>query len=66
MVKMVRDLKLGIEYLWDDKRKEPYKKLVNFHLDGTATIDKIYYQYTENFSKPYEVSTILDDLLPNI
>lgn len=66
MVKMVKDLKWGIEYLWDDEKKEPYKNLVNFHSDGTSTVDKIYYQYTENFSKPYKVSTKLDDLLPNI
>lgn len=66
MVKMIKDLKWNIEYLWDEERQEPYKNLVNFHTDGTSTVDKIYYEFNSNFGEPYEVETPLDDILKSI
>lgn len=63
MVKKVKDLKWNIEYLWDDDKKEPFKYLVNFHTDGTSTVDKMYYEYNGDFTEPYEVATELDGLI---
>lgn len=51
---VVKDLKTGIEYEYDNEKI--YKTLLCYHTDGTKTADRFEYEYIkEMFSEPYYI-----------
>ena len=54
-MKKIKDMKLGIEYEYDEKTKKVYKALTCYHKGDEKTIDIFEYEYIEGrFSAPYK------------